>query len=175
MRIGIDGRFYGVEGKGIGRYTQKLISHLEKIDQVNDYFIFLRKENIDLYQSQNSHFHKVLAPYQWYSLSEQIFFPFKLYQYHLDIVHFLHFNVPLLYFKKFIVTIHDLIIHQSSLNASKHNFLVFYFKKFAYKIIIRNAILKSQKIIAVSNFTKQEILKNYKIPRKKIVVIYEAP
>ena len=32
MRIGIDARFYGPVGKGLGRYTQKLIENLEKID-----------------------------------------------------------------------------------------------------------------------------------------------
>jgi len=31
MRIGIDARFFGPIGKGLGRYTQKLIENLEKI------------------------------------------------------------------------------------------------------------------------------------------------
>ena len=31
MRIGIDARFFGSIGKGLGRYTQKLIENLEKI------------------------------------------------------------------------------------------------------------------------------------------------
>ena len=35
MRIGIDARFYGSVGKGLGRYTQKLIENLEKIDSEN--------------------------------------------------------------------------------------------------------------------------------------------
>ncbi len=40
MRIGIDARFFGPESKGLGRYTQKLIEHLETIDTYNDYVIF---------------------------------------------------------------------------------------------------------------------------------------
>ncbi|NEX13044.1 MAG: hypothetical protein C1942_10265, partial [Prosthecochloris sp.] len=64
-------------GKGIGRYTQQLILNLEKIDSQNEYFIFLRQENFDLYQPQNKNFHKILADYRWYSFKEQIFFPFK--------------------------------------------------------------------------------------------------
>ena len=34
MRIGIDARFYGPTGKGIGRYTQELIANLEKSYQI---------------------------------------------------------------------------------------------------------------------------------------------
>ena len=79
MRIGIDARFYG-PSRGIGRYSQELISHLEKIDQVNEYFIFLKKENFDLYKPENSNFKKILAPWHWYSFAEQFFLPFKIYQ-----------------------------------------------------------------------------------------------
>jgi hypothetical protein len=40
MRIGIDARFYGSLGKGLGRYTEKLIEHLESLDQEHDYVVF---------------------------------------------------------------------------------------------------------------------------------------
>lgn len=174
MRIGIDARFYGPTGKGIGRYTQKLITHLEKLDQENEYFIFLRRENFDLYKPKNSNFHKILADYKWYTFQEQIFFPLKLYKYHLDIVHFLHFNVPILYRSRFVLTIHDLIHRHLSRETSSLSFLVFYFKKLAYFFVIKSAIKRAKKIIAVSLFTKDMIIKNYKIDYSKIIVIYEA-
>ncbi len=175
MRIGIDARFYGpIGGKGIGRYTQQLIANLEKIDDQNEYFVFLRQENFDLYQPQNKRFHKVLADYRWYSFKEQIYFPFKLYGLRLDLVHFLHFNIPLFYFRKFIVTIHDLIHQRSSRDSSTLPWLVFYFKKLAYSIVIKSAIKRSKKIITVSNFSKQEIIKYYKINPDKIFVTYES-
>ena len=49
MRIGIDARFYGSVGKGLGRYTERLVHELEKIDTENEYFIFLCPENFDEY------------------------------------------------------------------------------------------------------------------------------
>ena len=70
-RIGIDARFYGSIGKGLGRYTQKLIEHLEKIDSENQYFVFLRRENFEEYVPSRPNFQKVLADYQWYSFAEQ--------------------------------------------------------------------------------------------------------
>ena len=175
MRIGIDARFYGPSGgKGIGRYTQQLIANLEKIDNENEYFIFLRQENFDLYQPKNKKFHKILADYRWYSFEEQVYFPFKLYKLRLDLVHFLHFNIPLLYFRKFIVTIHDLIHRKSSRESSTLSWLAFYFKKLAYSVVIKSAIRKSKKIITVSNFSKQEIIKYYRIKPNKIFVTYES-
>lgn len=184
MRIGIDARFLGPVGKGLGRYTQKLIENLEKIssqkkttfDKTNQYFIFLRKENFDEYQPKDKNFHKVLADYRWYTFSEQFKFPFLLRKYKLDLVHFPHFNVPIFYFGKFIVTIHDLIlVHFPTTRSSTLSPLIYWIKFLAYKMVIKSALFRSNKIIAVSRFTKKDILKEYpKIPNKKVTVIYEA-
>lgn len=65
MKIGIDARFLGPMGTGIGRYTQKLIENLEKIDKKNKYVIFLRKENLNFYEPANPNFRKVLADIPW--------------------------------------------------------------------------------------------------------------
>ncbi len=176
MRIGIDARFYGPVGKGLGRYTQKLIENLEKMDNTNRYFIFLRRENFDDYQPKNKNFHKILADYRWYTFAEQIKFPWVLIRYRLDLVHFPHFNVPILYFRKFIVTIHDLIlINFPTVRSTTLSPLLYWMKFLVYKIVIRFAIYRSDKIIAVSKFTKSDILKNYpRVPDKKITVTYEA-
>jgi glycosyltransferase involved in cell wall biosynthesis len=176
MKIGIDARFYGPIGKGLGRYTQKLIENLEKIDTENQYFIFLRKENITEYKPKNKNFRKVLADYKWYTWQEQILFPRLINKHGLDLVHFPHFNVPLFYFRKFIVTIHDLIlIHFPTVKSSTLHPLIYWFKFAAYKAVIKSAIYRSSRIIAVSNFTKNDILDNYpKIPQEKVRVTYEA-
>lgn len=174
-KIGIDARFFGSIGKGLGRYTQKLIENLEKIDQQNQYFIFLRKENFDEYQPQNTNFQKVLADYAWYSFAEQIFFPRILNSFKLDLVHFPHFNVPIFYRGKFVLTIHDLIlIHFPTLRGTTLNPLWYRLKYLAYKVAIAKAIQKAETIFTVSEFTKKDILQHYKVPETKIKVTYEA-
>ena len=50
MRIGIDARFFGPVGKGLGRYTERLIENLERIGGEHEFVVFLRKENYDLYR-----------------------------------------------------------------------------------------------------------------------------
>lgn len=176
MRIGIDARFYGPIGKGLGRYTQKLIENLEKVDGKNRYFIFLKSENFDEYKPKNKNFQKVLANFPWYTFSEQIKFPRLLKKYKLNLIHFPHFNVPVLYLGKFIVTIHDLILlNFPTVRSSSLSPVSYWFKFWAYKIVINSAIRRSNRIIAVSNFTKNDILKNYpRIPDEKIKVTYEA-
>lgn len=178
MRIGIDARFFGSIGKGLGRYTRRLIENLEKIsaeDGNDEYFVFLRAENFNEYQPRNKKFHKVLADFRWYTFSEQVNMPRLLSKYNLDLVHFPHFNVPLFYRKKIVITIHDLIlIHFPTIRGTTLNPLFYWFKFAAYKIIIRSAISRALKVIAVSNFTKRDILKHYNISENKIAVTYEA-
>ena len=175
MRIGIDARFFGSLGKGLGRYTQKLIENLETLDSSNEYFVFLKKENFDEYRPKNSNFHKVLADYQWYTITEQIHMPKILNKYKLDLLHFPHFNVPIFYRKKFVITIHDLILlHFPTIKSTKLNPLWYWLKFLAYKITIKSAIKRSEKIITVSNFTKKDILKHYPVSENKIAVTYES-
>jgi glycosyltransferase involved in cell wall biosynthesis len=175
MRIGIDARFYGPAGKGLGRYTQKLIKYLEQLDDANDYVVFLRKENFDEYRPAKANFRKVLADYRWYSLEEQILFPRLLKRHRLDLAHFPHFNIPVFYRGRFVVTIHDLILlHFPTVRATTLHPLWYRIKFLAYRFAIREAVFRSQKILTVSEFTKRDLLGHYAVPKEKVAVTYEA-
>jgi len=175
MRIGIDARFYGPIGKGLGRYTQKLIEGLEEIDKENMYSIFLRKSNWNEYKPARSNFKKVLADYEWYTLEEQIMMPLAIVREKVDLMHFPHFNVPVLWRGRFVVTIHDLILlgfptrRATTLGPWKYKI-----KEAGYRIVISQAIKGSQKIITVSNYTKEELIKYFKVTPSKIIVTYEG-
>ncbi len=174
-KIGIDARFFGPKDKGFGRYTQKLIEHLEKIDSRNQYFVFLRKQRWNEYQPRNENFKKVLGDYTWYGCKEQILLPLKLKKYDLDLMHFTHFNVPILYKGKFIVTIHDLTLRKyPTFKKGLKNFLTYPVKNLAYRTVFKHAIKHSEKIIAISEYTKKEILNHYQVSPQKIKVIYEG-
>ncbi len=175
MRIGIDARFYGSLGKGLGRYTEKLIAQLEVLDQENDYVIFLCRENYAEYQPKNPRFSKILAHYTWYSLAEQLFFPLLLYRLKFDLVHFPHFNVPILYRRHFVVTIHDLILLQYPTRRNTTRGVFWYhFKYFCYRVVIASAIARADHILTVSHFTEGDIIKHYPRAKDKITVTYEA-
>lgn len=175
MRIGIDARMYGKAARGIGRYIEEMIKHLELIDQENDYFIFLGSQNIDDYQPVNPRFVKVLAPYHWYGLREQIFMPGLLNSYDLDLVHFPHFNVPYFYRRPYVVTVHDLILwFDTQSRATTLGPLKYALKKIAYKFILKNALKRAKQVIVPSEYTRQDLLKICPRAENKTKVIYEG-
>ncbi|HKK54384.1 MAG TPA: glycosyltransferase family 1 protein [Patescibacteria group bacterium] len=174
-RIGIDARFYGPVGKGLGRYTKEIVDNILRMDSEHFYVIFLSPENYDLFSSENKNVKKVLVKSRWYSWAEQIIFPWQIHKENLDLIHFTHFNVPILNNVKFVVTIHDLILTRfSTQRATLLPPLYYRIKYLAYRFVISRAIHKSEKIIAVSQFTKKDIEKKFKVKKDKINVIYEG-
>jgi len=175
MKIGIDARLYGTRHGGIGRYTEQLLKHLEKADTQNQYVVFLQKDEFDGYQPKNPNFSKVLADFKAYSGGEQLKFPQLLKKHNLDFVHFTHFNVPLFYNQKFIVTIHDLIIsHFPDSRATTLNPIKYKLKLLFYNAVIKHSAEKAEKIIAVSKYTKDDTVKLLKVDPNKITVTYEG-
>jgi len=175
MRIGIDARMYGSKQGGLGRYIEQLITGLENTDQNNQYFIFLRSENWSDYTPKNSRFTKVLANIDWYGVAEQTIWPIILYKHRLELVHFPHWNVPLLYRSKYLVTIHDLLLlHHPTTSASTLGPISYFVKNNLFKLVLKNCLYSSKKIITVSEFSKKDIIKTLRIDEKKIFVTYPA-
>lgn len=175
-RIGIDARFYGPIGKGLGRYTQEVVDNIIRLDRENEYVIFLRRENFDeLKTDRLPHVKKVLAEIRWYTLAEQIMMPWLIYREKLDLVHFPHFNVPILCPTKLVVTIHDLIlINFPTKKATTLGPLTYFIKNIGYRLTIWLALMRSRAIIAVSQFTKDDIVQHFGVKPEKIVVTYEG-
>ncbi|MDP3918258.1 MAG: glycosyltransferase [Candidatus Woesebacteria bacterium] len=174
MEILIDARLYGPKHTGNGRYTENLINNLIKIDQKNNYFVLLKKEDFDILKFPKN-FKKVLADFKHYTFKEQFKLPFIINKVKPDVVHFPHFNVPLFYFGKYIVTIHDLIMHKfRGGEATTRNFPVYQIWRLGYHIAFAKAVYGSIKIIVPSNAVKNELINYYKIKKEKVEVTYEG-
>lgn len=177
MRIGIDARLYFESG--VGRYIKNTISELDNYCSTHDtpdkYYIFLSSKGFNSLDFKSESLIKVEANFPWHSLSEQIGFFKLLNSYKLDVMHFTYFSLPIFYRKKFIVTIHDLIINR--INTGKATTLPKYLyklKRIGYRLVMNHAVKNSKIIISPSNTTKNEILSMYKINKDKIVVIPEG-
>ncbi|HBA36459.1 TPA: hypothetical protein DCZ15_01130 [Candidatus Falkowbacteria bacterium] len=182
-RIGIDARFYGPIGKGLGRYTQEVVDNIIRISDASpaeegedfSYVIFLSPANFDEFVADCPWVKKVKLPCPWYSWSEQLLMPFYLWREKLDLVHFPHFNVPVLTPSKFVVTIHDLILtHFPTVRATTRSRFSYYLKNLFYRVVILTALRRARKIITVSEFTKNDIISQFKVRPEKIVVTYEG-
>src|SRR5690349_13056512 len=175
MRIGIDARFFGPVGKGLGRYTERLIENLERIAGDHEFVVFLRKENFEVYRPSSPKFRKVLADFRWYSWAEQILFPPLIRKEKIDLMHFPHFNVPVLTPCPLVVTIHDLILlRYPTRRATTLNAVTYGLKYAAYRLTIALAAWRARAIITVSECTKKDIVRELGVKPERVIVTYEA-
>jgi glycosyltransferase involved in cell wall biosynthesis len=174
MKIGIDGRLWSETG--VGRYIRNLVRELEKIDKKNEYVLFGNTSVIhnSKFIIQNN-FKVINTNIRWHSLQEQLQFSSIVEKENIDLMHFPYFSVPLNYHKPFVVTIHDLIINQFGTGRASTLPLPFYkIKRLGYKLVLKQAVKRARKIIAVSEATKAEIVKRLGVDSEKIIVTYEG-
>lgn len=161
MRIGFDARM--IDHPGIGRYIKSLLSTMFLLDKGSEFILYgdLEKLREFKYRAKIEQYSTPI-----YSWSEFLSHPFKKNK--PDIVHIPHFNVPFYDIKNLVVTIHDLIY----LEIPESN--PYIIKDIAVKYAISRAIKKADRVIAVSENTKKDILKHFPDAEKKISIIYEA-
>lgn len=178
MRIGIDARFYGPRtgGGGLGRYVAELVTHLQSVDKLNSYVIFLRKANFHECIITNHNFSKRLVDVPWYTLAEQIVMRREVVAAGVDLMHYPHWNVPIFSRVPFVVTIHDLILLEDpdSAHATTRNAFIHGIKQIGHRLALEHAIYRSRQIIAVSEFTKVSLLRHYRVNPQKITVIHNG-
>lgn len=175
VRIGIDARFYGPLGKGLGRYTQEIVDRIVSLDTTHEYVIFLGKDNFDEFIPPRPNVKKVLADVRWYTWAEQFTMPRLIKQEGITLMHFPHFNVPVFCPVPFVITIHDLILTKfPTMRATTLGPVVYFIKNLGYRFGISRAVKRCRVVIAVSEYTKEDILSQFKIRPEKVKVIYEG-
>lgn len=173
MKIAIDCRFWGPKDTGLGRYTQNLVENLLAIDKKNQY-ILLTQAKFPI-SSKILNFKFQIIDINHYSLKEQLVLPFLFRKIKPDLIHFPHFNAPFFSNFPYVVTIHDLIKHYSKgLETTTRHPLIYAFKYLGYKQIFYQTVKRAKKIIVPSFQVKKQLLKEYNLNSKKVVVIYEG-
>lgn len=168
MRIGIDGRaakWY--RGTGIGTYTYQLINSINKIDKLNDYLVFL-PENSALDLSDNFKI-KSSRPFTNNNFWDAVKLPNNLTGTNIDIYHIPQNGIGL---SQNInchntITLHDIIPLKMPETVSDH--YLYIFNKELPRIIDN-----CDGILTVSEFSKQDIAKEFNFPKDKIFVTHLA-
>lgn len=174
MKILIDARLYGLENAGLGRYTMNLVQELARLDQKNEYAVLLRKKYFNKLKFPQN-WRKVEANFRHYSLAEQLRLLKIIRNLEPDLVHFPHFNVPLFFQRKYVVTIHDIVMHKNwGLQATTLPLPIYLIKRLGYRIVFDNAVKKATKIIVPTKFVRKELIDFYKLNPERIVVTYEG-
>lgn len=174
MKILIDARLYGLENAGLGRYVLNLVGELSKIDNNNEYVILLRKKYFETLNLPKN-WKKVLVDFRHYSFSEQIKLPGIINKEKPDITHFPHFNVPVFFNGKYVVTIHDMLMHKSvGKEATTLPMPIYLIKRMGYRFVFDRAVKGANLVIVPTNAVLDEITDKYRINQSKIRVTYEG-
>lgn len=175
--IVIDARLYGPKHTGIGRYTKNLLKSLVALPDFKKYkFTLIIYKNLEeeVKKDLGDNFRYVTTNIEHYSLKEQIFLPFLIYSLNANLVHFTHFNKPILYFKKSVITIHDLIKHFfKGKETTTKNPILYSIKHFGYLILI-NLIVRRNQIIVPSNIWRDYLIKNFNLKENQVTTTHEA-
>lgn len=166
LEIIIDARIVNKNLNGIARYTYEIVKYIANKNDihirllVNDLKmaddIFGRFNNVDFIKMKS----KFLSPF------EQIELPLVVNRYKdVDIFHSPSFVASPFIKCKMIMTIHDLI----HINFKEYSTML---RKIYYKFIVKRSALKCSKILTVSQFSKQEIIRWLKCDESKVEVTY---
>jgi glycosyltransferase involved in cell wall biosynthesis len=173
MNIGFDAKRAYHNGTGLGHYSRTLISSLSEFWPDHSYYLFNPKPS-SLFTLQANNIHEVLPKHfpstLFRSAWRSSWVKKDLKKYHIDLYHGLSHEIPVGIDKtgiKSVVTIHDLI-HERYPEQYNPIDVKIYSKKFRY------ACAHADKVIAISEQTKKDIIHYYKTQPEKITVCYQS-
>ncbi|PJA47716.1 hypothetical protein CO172_00455 [Candidatus Uhrbacteria bacterium CG_4_9_14_3_um_filter_36_7] len=160
-------------GAGVSHYIWGIVRALLKQGQEHTFLIFLdpsiRKDSIEVLLKDGKYVEiQQINTHQYPFFSNHFLFPQYIKQFHPDIFFAPGGQIPLGYNGKSVVTIHDLAIFKHA-SWFKDKCLG---KWFSTHIFVPKTLYKATCLFAVSQATKQDLQKIFRIPEEKIKVVY---
>lgn len=175
MKIVIDGRMIGARWTGIGRYTRRLLEQLQKLDAENDYVVLLAERDFKEWRPMAKNFSARRADFEPYSFGEQIGLARLLYGLRPDLVHFPSFNLPLLYWGRYVMTLHDLtLVEFKNVRGGGFRRLIYELKYLSMRLDLWWVLKFGRAIIVPSRAVRALVLARWQIRPSKVVITYES-
>ncbi|MBV8253420.1 MAG: glycosyltransferase family 4 protein [Chitinophaga sp.] len=174
MKIGFDAKRAFQNNTGLGNYSRSLIDSLVLGYPENDYYLFAPRETT-MYKWQNHTDLHLVTPekaiHRWFkSAWRSRFVVDELVNTGIDIYHGLSHEIPFGIHNsgvKSVVTMHDLIFERY---PSQYNPI----DVITYRRKARYACEYADRVVAISEQTKQDLITYYKTPADKIDVVYQS-
>jgi glycosyltransferase involved in cell wall biosynthesis len=154
---------------GVGTYIRNVVRTLAQLDRESKYFLVGSAARVVECGLLPANFHAVTLEGRDNTVQGSFAFRAIVRRLECDVVHIPHlFWIPRGLPCPYVVTVHDLLEHMyaahdaSSLGRSLHFHLT------------RRALGRAARVLAVSQFTKNEIQRLFRIPTDKIEVVYNA-
>ena len=172
MRIGIEAqRIFRSNKHGMDFVVLQEILQLQKIDEKNEYFVFVKPgPDRCVHESNNMHIIEIATP--TYPLWEQWALPRAARRIGVDILHCTSNTAPIICDIPLILTLHDIIFLEP---RDKGNQSLYQNMGWLYRRLVVPRILdKCRRIITVSHFEENNIIGELHIPRQRMAIIYNG-
>lgn len=173
MNIGFDAKRAFHNGTGLGHYSRTLIQSLSAYHPEHQYYLFNPKASAD-FELKGDNLHEILPAGLLNTLFRSAWrsswVKRGLQRLKIDLYHGLSHEIPVGIHKtgiRSVVTIHDLI-HERYPEQYNAIDVKIYSKKFRY------ACEHADKVIAISEQTRRDIIEFYNTPEEKITVCYQS-
>jgi glycosyltransferase involved in cell wall biosynthesis len=166
LKIGFDARL--ISSLGIGRYIGGLLPPLAEILGERLVVVSRRAELALVRALTEGKGNLMVSDAAPYRVAEQSAFLLTLLQAGAQLMHFPHYNLPLAYPRRFVVTIHDLFsfrfpeIHSGAL------------PRLANQVLLANATRRAAAIITPSKATAQDVSRRFPSAAARVTSIGEA-
>jgi len=164
--IGFDARLIGA--LGIGRYISGLLPQLAQLVGDRLTVVANRQDAAIVRALIGGSPHLITVSAQPYRLAEQSLLPLSLLRADLALIHFPHYNLPLIKPGHFVVTVHDLFPFQF---PEIHSGLL---PRTVNQMLMRNAVRRADRIITPSEATALAVKRSFPESADRVVAIPEA-
>lgn len=164
MRIAFDARM--IDHPGIGRYIKNLLNAIIESPHCPEIVLYGDLQKLNTFTELK--IRKFTAGI--YTLRNAVGNPFA--EFKPDIIHIPHFNAPFRKINNLVITIHDLIYLKFPHPRTFPNECSV--KEWGVSLSILNALKQAKSVIAVSNYTKNDIVDLMPQAANKTKVIYEG-
>jgi len=154
---------------GVGTYIRNVVRALSRQDTQSKYFLIGPAEKVQEIGNLPRNFQAITFAGDETSARGYLEFRAILRRLDCDLVHFPHlFWLPRALPCPYVTTVHDLLEHMSRARESSS------LRRFLHFRLTRRVLLGASRILAVSQFTKNEIEKLFGIPSDRVEVVYNA-
>lgn len=164
--IGIDAR--KVQDFGIGTYIRNLVAGLAEIDHENQYVLLTGPQGRDALGELPENFRVVIERSPVYSARELVALSWRLLRLRVDLYHSTHYVLPIATPARVVVTIHD-IIHLLYPHFLPNRIAFYYAQR-----MMRRSLTRADRVIAVSENTRSDLMEYFGIDGRSIDVIYNG-
>ncbi|HZS08587.1 MAG TPA: glycosyltransferase family 1 protein [Blastocatellia bacterium] len=167
MHIGIDAHAIGARQGGNETYIGNLIAALAELDQENRYTVYLSQPRAaEQWRGRYPNFEVKLLPEPTPLVRVPVALAFELRRRTVDVLH-VQYTAPPFCPAPVVATIHDLAFEHLPETFTRRG-------KMQLRLTVRRTARRAARIITVSEFSRQDIIRTYRVAPEKVAVTHNG-